>query len=178
MRRKGKAAGVATPTIEATDTARASRRAMGHGCVGHACLLWDQTASLTPKRPGYGRPAKERKPVRGAADGQGHACPTHTRHSMHMLTKPPCRTVVVRPRYGHEHAAVDLQQEAVYGLTEVYRDAVKGARLLANPGCYPTCSQLPLYPLIKVGRVRKRAFGKGLVAERWHWAQRQGDTGS
>ncbi len=73
----------------------------------------------------------------------------------------PCRTVAVVHRYGHEHAAVDLQQEAVYGLTEVYRDAVKGARLLANPGCYPTCSQLPLYPLIKVGRVGERAFWEG-----------------
>lgn len=51
--------------------------------------------------------------------------------------------------YGHEHAAVDLQKEAVYGLTEIYREEVKGARLLANPGCYPTCSQLPLYPLVK-----------------------------
>ncbi|GLC37433.1 hypothetical protein PLESTB_001586500 [Pleodorina starrii] len=51
--------------------------------------------------------------------------------------------------YGHEHAAVELQKEAVYGLTEVYREQVKAARLLANPGCYPTCSQLPLYPLLK-----------------------------
>ncbi|GLI59561.1 hypothetical protein VaNZ11_001467 [Volvox africanus] len=51
--------------------------------------------------------------------------------------------------YGHEHAAVELQKEAVYGLTEVYREQVKSARLLANPGCYPTCSQLPLYPLLK-----------------------------
>lgn len=52
-------------------------------------------------------------------------------------------------RYGHEHAAVELQKEAVYGLTEIYRDQVKTARLLANPGCYPTCSQLALYPLLK-----------------------------
>ncbi|KAG2495300.1 hypothetical protein HYH03_006572 [Edaphochlamys debaryana] len=55
--------------------------------------------------------------------------------------------------YGHEHAALDLQKEAVYGLTEIYRDQVKKARLLANPGCYPTCSQLPLYPLVKAGLV-------------------------
>ncbi len=48
---------------------------------------------------------------------------------------------------------MDLQKEAVYGLTEIYRDDVKKARLLANPGCYPTCSQLPLYPLLKVGWV-------------------------
>ncbi|KAG2454794.1 hypothetical protein HYH02_000629 [Chlamydomonas schloesseri] len=55
--------------------------------------------------------------------------------------------------YGHEHAAVELQKEAVYGLTELYRDQVKSARLLANPGCYPTCSQLGLYPLLKAGLI-------------------------
>jgi N-acetyl-gamma-glutamyl-phosphate reductase len=51
--------------------------------------------------------------------------------------------------YGHEHHAPELQKEAVYGLTEVYRDDVKRARLVANPGCYTTCAQLALIPLIK-----------------------------
>jgi len=51
--------------------------------------------------------------------------------------------------YGNAHAAVELQKEAVYGLTELNREQIKAARLLANPGCYPTCAQLPLYPLIK-----------------------------
>jgi N-acetyl-gamma-glutamyl-phosphate reductase len=51
--------------------------------------------------------------------------------------------------YGHEHHAPELQQEAVYGLTELYREQVKKARLVANPGCYTTCAQLPLIPLIK-----------------------------
>ena len=51
--------------------------------------------------------------------------------------------------YGHEHHAPKLQQEAVYGLVEVYRDKIKKARLVANPGCYTTCAQLPLVPLIK-----------------------------
>ncbi|MEA2937496.1 MAG: N-acetyl-gamma-glutamyl-phosphate reductase [Alphaproteobacteria bacterium] len=51
--------------------------------------------------------------------------------------------------YGHEHHAPELQKEAVYGLTEVYRDAVRQARLVANPGCYTTCAQLPLTPLLK-----------------------------
>jgi N-acetyl-gamma-glutamyl-phosphate reductase len=51
--------------------------------------------------------------------------------------------------YGHEHFAPDLQKEAVYGLTEVYRADVKKARLVANPGCYTTCSELPLIPLLK-----------------------------
>lgn len=51
--------------------------------------------------------------------------------------------------YGHEHQALELQQDAVYGLVEVYRRDIKQARLVANPGCYTTCAQLPLVPLLK-----------------------------
>jgi N-acetyl-gamma-glutamyl-phosphate reductase len=55
--------------------------------------------------------------------------------------------------YGHEHHAVELQTEAVYGLTEVYRAAIAKARLVANPGCYTTCAQLPLIPLLRAGAI-------------------------
>ena len=51
--------------------------------------------------------------------------------------------------YGHEHFAPELQKEAVYGLTEIYRDKIKTARLVANPGCYTTCAELALIPLLK-----------------------------
>jgi N-acetyl-gamma-glutamyl-phosphate reductase len=51
--------------------------------------------------------------------------------------------------YGHEHHATELQKEAVYGLSEIHRRDIKKARLVANPGCYTTCAQLPLIPLIK-----------------------------
>lgn len=51
--------------------------------------------------------------------------------------------------YGQPHSAPDLQKEAVYGLTEIYRSEIQAARLVANPGCYPTSVQLPLIPLIK-----------------------------
>jgi N-acetyl-gamma-glutamyl-phosphate reductase len=51
--------------------------------------------------------------------------------------------------YGHEHHAPELQKEAVYGLTEIHRREIRHARLIANPGCYTTCAQLPLIPLIK-----------------------------
>lgn len=51
--------------------------------------------------------------------------------------------------YGHPHQAADLQKTAIYGVTELTRDAIKTARLVANPGCYPTCSLLPLVPLLK-----------------------------
>ena len=43
--------------------------------------------------------------------------------------------------------------EAVYGLCEINREKVKGARLIANPGCYPTCSILSIYPLLKEGLI-------------------------
>lgn len=51
--------------------------------------------------------------------------------------------------YGHEHQAPELQKEAVYGLAEIHRRAIRNARLVANPGCYTTCAQLPLIPLIR-----------------------------
>ena len=51
--------------------------------------------------------------------------------------------------YGHEHFAPGLQKEAVYGLTEVYRSKIKSARLVANPGCYTSCAELALIPLLK-----------------------------
>jgi N-acetyl-gamma-glutamyl-phosphate reductase len=55
--------------------------------------------------------------------------------------------------YGHEHQALDLQKNAVYGLTEVYRDQIKSAGLVANPGCYTTCAQLPLIPLLQANAI-------------------------
>jgi N-acetyl-gamma-glutamyl-phosphate reductase len=51
--------------------------------------------------------------------------------------------------YGHEHLALDLQKEAVFGLTEHYREQVKTARLIANPGCHSTTAILPVVPLLK-----------------------------
>jgi N-acetyl-gamma-glutamyl-phosphate reductase len=51
--------------------------------------------------------------------------------------------------YGDAHHAPELQGEAVYGLVEIHRDKIKASRLVANPGCYTTCAQLPLVPLIK-----------------------------
>jgi N-acetyl-gamma-glutamyl-phosphate reductase len=55
--------------------------------------------------------------------------------------------------YGHEHHAPELQKEAVYGLVEIYRERIRESRLIANPGCYTTCAQLPLVPLIKAGAI-------------------------
>jgi N-acetyl-gamma-glutamyl-phosphate reductase len=55
--------------------------------------------------------------------------------------------------YGHEHRALELQGEAVYGLTEFYRDRISAARLVACPGCYPTAALLALVPIVKAGLV-------------------------
>ncbi len=55
--------------------------------------------------------------------------------------------------YGMSHACPDLVAEAVYGLPEVNRDKIRQARLIANPGCYPTAVQLGFIPLIEAGVV-------------------------
>ncbi len=55
--------------------------------------------------------------------------------------------------YKQEHTAPELLAEAVYGLTELYRSKVRTARLVANPGCYPTAALLAIYPLARAGVV-------------------------
>jgi N-acetyl-gamma-glutamyl-phosphate reductase len=55
--------------------------------------------------------------------------------------------------YGMTHACPDLVAEAVYGLPEVNRERIRGARLVANPGCYPTAVQLGFLPLVQAGVV-------------------------
>ncbi|MGN0308108.1 MAG: N-acetyl-gamma-glutamyl-phosphate reductase [Lachnospiraceae bacterium] len=55
--------------------------------------------------------------------------------------------------YSIKHKAPQFVDEAVYGLCEVNREKVKKARLVANPGCYPTCSFLSIYPLAKAGMI-------------------------
>jgi len=53
--------------------------------------------------------------------------------------------------YGQPHRALELQRQAVYGLTELARPLIKDANLVANPGCYPTAALLPLIPLVDSG---------------------------
>ncbi|MCD7834719.1 MAG: N-acetyl-gamma-glutamyl-phosphate reductase [Lachnospiraceae bacterium] len=55
--------------------------------------------------------------------------------------------------YGMTHKAPQFIDEAVYGLCEINREQVRNARLIANPGCYPTCSTLSIYPLVKEGLI-------------------------
>ena len=55
--------------------------------------------------------------------------------------------------YGIQHKSPQFIEDAVYGLCEINREDVKGARLVANPGCYTTCSILTAYPLAKEGLI-------------------------
>jgi N-acetyl-gamma-glutamyl-phosphate reductase len=59
------------------------------------------------------------------------------------------------------HTAADLLDKAVYGLSEIYTEAVANAELIGNPGCYPTSVLLPLIPLLKAGLIRP----EGLIAD-------------
>jgi N-acetyl-gamma-glutamyl-phosphate reductase len=63
--------------------------------------------------------------------------------------------------YGHEHPAPDLLAQAVYGLPEIHRQAIRAAHLVASPGCYPTSILLPLIPLLRSRLIRP----EGIVAD-------------
>jgi N-acetyl-gamma-glutamyl-phosphate reductase len=58
-----------------------------------------------------------------------------------------------RAWYGHDHPAPSLLGQAPYGLPELFRDRLRGARLISNPGCYATSVLVPLVPLLKDGLV-------------------------
>lgn len=51
--------------------------------------------------------------------------------------------------YNFEHKYPELLEKAIYGLPEIFRDKIKGSRLIANPGCYPTATLLGIYPVLK-----------------------------
>jgi len=55
--------------------------------------------------------------------------------------------------YGIKHETPELCKEAVYGLPEINREKIREARLVANPGCFPTCSFLSIYPFLKAGLI-------------------------
>lgn len=60
--------------------------------------------------------------------------------------------------YKLEHAAPQYIDEAVYGLCELNREKIKNTRILANPGCYTTCSILSIYPLVKEGLIKPQSI--------------------
>jgi N-acetyl-gamma-glutamyl-phosphate reductase len=63
--------------------------------------------------------------------------------------------VSVYQSWYQEHSNPELLQKAVYGLCEIHREEIRNARLVANPGCYPTSVLLPLIPLLKAGLIEK-----------------------
>lgn len=68
---------------------------------------------------------------------------------------------VFKKWYNQEHGGKEFLDEAVYGLCELKREHIKKARLIANPGCYTTCSILSVYPMIKEGIID----GKSLIID-------------
>ncbi|ABS69975.1 N-acetyl-gamma-glutamyl-phosphate reductase [Xanthobacter versatilis] len=60
--------------------------------------------------------------------------------------------------YGHPHQALELQQEAVFGLVEIYRDDIRKARLVANPGCHSSTAILPIVPLLEAGAIEPESI--------------------
>src|SRR5882672_2070849 len=64
--------------------------------------------------------------------------------------------------YKEDHTAAELLSEAVYGLPEYARDQVRGARLISNPGCYPTAANLAIRPLVAAGVID---LGAGIVCD-------------
>ena len=60
--------------------------------------------------------------------------------------------------YGIEHRSPQFLAEAVYGLCEMYREQIRSARLVANPGCYPTCSILSVLPFLKAGLIDPKSI--------------------
>lgn len=69
--------------------------------------------------------------------------------------------------YGFEHTRPDLLQKAVYGLTEFSRERLRGAKLIANPGCYPTSILTPMIPLLRAGlvSVQDDSYGQPIICD-------------
>jgi N-acetyl-gamma-glutamyl-phosphate reductase len=64
--------------------------------------------------------------------------------------------MIYKEFYGTDHSAPDLLGKAVYGLPEIYRDQIRGAKFVACPGCYPTSILIPLRPLIRRKAIDRR----------------------
>ena len=71
------------------------------------------------------------------------------------------RNIAVYEQYYQPHQAAHLVDESVYGLSEIYGERIKKARLIGNPGCYPTSVLLPLIPLLKKGLITSN----GIIAD-------------
>ena len=68
---------------------------------------------------------------------------------------------VYKEFYAHDHPAPELLAKSVYGLPEIYRSSLKGASLIASPGCYPTSILLPVIPLLRAGLIKPT----GIIAD-------------
>ena len=76
--------------------------------------------------------------------------------------------------YGNKHTCPELLAEAAYGLPELFEDTIKKARLVANPGCYPTGAVLAVAPLLKAGLIEP----DGLVFDSYSGVSGSGAAGT
>ena len=77
----------------------------------------------------------------------------------------------VYEKWYQKHTAPDLLPESVYGLPELHRDKIRNARIVGNPGCYPTGALIGLIPLVKKGLI---SLGYCRRFEIWCQRSRQG----
>jgi N-acetyl-gamma-glutamyl-phosphate reductase len=90
----------------------------------------------------------------GVAMGEARALLDHGTRIVDLSADFRIRDVAEWERwYGMKHASPDLVAQAAYGLCETNRDRIRAARLVANPGCYPTATQLGFVPLLEAGAV-------------------------
>jgi N-acetyl-gamma-glutamyl-phosphate reductase len=112
-------------------------------CV-FCCLPHGVTASVVPQLLSAGK----------TADGKGRGCKVIDLSADYRLDDP----AVYAEWYGEKHQDPQGLKEAVYGLPELFRERIRQARLVANPGCYPTSAILALAPLLKAGLIGPRGI--------------------
>ena len=139
-----------------------SRSNVGHALVGPlpaACRAfrvptWPSSMpTWTPSRPAGPRLPSSPSPTARPRTTPPRCSRTACGSSISAPTSACNDAAVYEEFYGAAHPAPDLLDEAVYGLPEVRPEAIRDARLVASPGCYPTTIILPLLPLLRDGLV-------------------------
>ena len=147
--RDGGRAAAPPPALRAAPRDRArGRRARGWTTVHPRTRV---PLELEPYDPAdAGRRRDRRLPARRRRAGRGGAAGARRARGRPVGRLPPARPATYSEWYG-EHGAPELFGDAVYGLPELHRDEIRGADLVANPGCYPTAAILALAPLARAG---------------------------
>ena len=142
----------------------ARRRDMFRACAAATTSRFSDPTGRRPRRVRRRvlRHAARRRDGAGARAASAPACGSSTSRPISA-----CRIRRVFERwYKMPHACPDLLAEAVYGLPEINREAIRKARIVGNPGCYPTAVQLGFLPLRRGGRRRHGASDRRLQIRR------------